>query len=229
MVDVNTAAAPGRLPEETAAWIAGQLADAQKAGCRVIAVSHQNLLDHSSMFSKGFTMDGAQALRALYARADVPVNLSGHIHMQHIRQADGLCDIATSSLAVSPNQYGVLTLTPQTLDYRTEPVDVRAWALAHGLDDPRLTDFAAYSDGFFKDNARRQAMNAILDDDNPGELAEAFAQLNAAFFAGRPDLYRLDRQLLRRWQRQPTSLSAYIESIACEEPRSHCALTVPLR
>ena len=227
MVDANTEDAPGCITEETLAWIAHQLEDARQAGCRVLAVSHQNLIDHSSLFSAGFTIDNAAALRALYASSSVIANLSGHLHIQHTAKSDeGIWDIATSSLAVSPNVYGVLTLDGRCLSYRTEPVDVCAWASAQGLCDPRLTDFVSYSERFFKDNARRQARAAITEDQDPEQLADAFAELNAAYFAGRLDVCPISEELVSRWQKQSFFLARYVAAIAQEEPRSHCELTI---
>ena len=227
MVDVNGAATPGEADAQTLAWIEAQLAQARQDGCRVIAVSHQNLLDHSSLLAAGFTIGNAGALHALYANAPVLCSLSGHIHMQHMCRSDaGLWDIATSSLAVSPNQYGVLTVSREGLSYCTEPVDVSAWAASRGLTDPNLLDFAAYSERFFKDTARRQALAAIVEDDAPEELADFFASLNAAYFAGRMDAFTLDEQLLDRWRRQPVRLAEYIESIVQEKPISQCTLTL---
>lgn len=228
MVDVNGVSSQGKVEARTLAWVEEQLAQAKRDGCRVVAVSHQNLIDHSSMISAGFTIANAGALLARYADAPVLCNLSGHIHMQHMgRSGSGLWDIATSSLAVSPNQYGVLTLTEGGLTYRTETVDVSAWAAAQGLDDPNLLDFAAYSAAFFGSTARQQALAAVSQDDTPEQLADYFAALNAAYFAGRIDGFALDAQLAERWQRQPAFLARYIESIVQEAPRNHCALTLP--
>ena len=137
MLDVNTSAAPNAVLQGTLSWARRQLMQAQADGCRVVAVSHQNLIDHSGLLSSGFTIRNADALRRLYAVSPVLCNLSGHIHLQHMGQTDsGLWDIATSSLAVSPNQYGVLTLTEDALTYRTAPVRVSDWAAAQGLSDP---------------------------------------------------------------------------------------------
>ena len=228
MVDVNGANPQGRADARTLAWVEEQLAQAERDGCRVVAVSHQNLIDHSSLISAGFTIGNAGALLARYADAPVLCNLSGHIHMQHMgRSGSGLWDIATSSLAVSPNQYGVLTLTEGSLTYRTETVDVSAWAAAQGLDDPNLLDFAAYSAAFFQSTARQQALAAVSQDDNPEALADYFAALNAAYFAGRMDGFAPGAQLAERWQQQPAFLARYIESIVQEPPRNHCALTLP--
>lgn len=103
MLDVNTSAAPNAVLKGTLSWARRQLMQAQADGCRVVAVSHQNLIDHSGLLSSGFTIRNADALRRLYAVSPVLCNLSGHIHLQHMGQTDsGLWDIATSSLAVSP-------------------------------------------------------------------------------------------------------------------------------
>lgn len=210
--------------------LAVKLAQARRDGCRVITVSHQSLLSHSSApFTSGFSIGNAYALYELYAQAPVLCNLSGHIHMQHMRfTEDGLWDIATSSLAVSPNQYGVLTITENELTYRTETVDVSAWAAAKGLHDPNLLDFASYSEGFFKESARRRALAAATKDDHPEQLADYSAALTAAYFAGRMDAFSPDEQMNERWKQQPSFLSLHIESILKEPPRNHCTLTLSL-
>lgn len=228
MVDVNDSL-EGEVDLQTLKWAETQLAQARQDGCRVIAVSHQNLLLHSSLFAYGFTIDNAFALQELYADAPVLCSLSGHIHMQHISESEaGLRDIATSSLAVSPNQYGVLTLTESELSYRTETVDVSAWAAERGLTDPNLADFATYSEAFFKQNARRQALARVTEDDQPEQLADFFADINAAYFAGRMDAFVPDEQLLARWRQETAFLAQYIDSIVQEPPRNQCTLTLAL-
>lgn len=217
MVDVNGVTPSGAATAETVEWIRQQLVQAERDHCRVIAVSHQNLIDHNDLNSAGYHIVNANVLRMLYANAPVLCNLSGHIHMQHLNVTNaGVWDIATSSLAVSR----------EGLSYCTEPVNVSAWAASRGLTDPNLLDFAAYSERFFKDTARRQALAVIVEDDDPEELADFFASINAAYFAGRMDAFTLDEQLLDRWRRQPVHLAEYIESIVQEKPRSQCTLTL---
>ena len=229
MLDVNTSAAPNAVLKGTLSWARRQLMQAQADGCRVVAVSHQNLIDHSGLLSSGFTIRNADALRRLYAVSPVLCNLSGHIHLQHMGQTDsGLWDIATSSLAVSPNQYGVLTLTADELAYRTESVRAADWAASRRLSDPNLLDFAAYSADFFRACSIRQALAAVSGDDAPEQLADYFAAANAAYFAGRMDAFARDDALEQRWQAQTGFLAVYLADILKEAPRNHCALTVPL-
>ena len=229
MVDVNTSDLPGAAGPQTLAWIEEQLAQARQDGCRVIAVSHQNLINHSDLLTSGFNIVNANVLRMRYADAPVLCNLSGHIHMQHMSVTNaGIWDIATSSLAVAPNQYGVLTVSERGLSYRTEMVEVSAWAASKGLSDPNLLDFSDYSEDFFKTNARRQALAVVAQDECPEQLADFFADINAAYFAGRMDTFALDTQLLARWQQQPVRLAQFIDSIVQESPRNHCVLTLTL-
>ena len=156
-------------------------------------------------------------------------NLSGHIHLQHMGQTDsGLWDIATSSLAVSPNQYGVLTLTADALTYRTAPVRVSDWAAAQGLSDPNLLDFSAYSADFFRACCLRQAFAAIAGDDAPEQLADFFAVANAAYFSGRMDTLVRDSALEKRWQAQSGFLPLYLADILSQPPVNQCELTLSL-
>ena len=197
MLDVNTEDSPNRVKPETLAWVEAQLRDAADAGARVVAVSHQNVYKHNSVIYSGYLIENADELLALYDRYGVLLNLSGHLHCQHIaRGGTGFAEIATSSLAVSPCQYGVLTLAGHTLTYDTQPVDVSAWAAANGRTDPELLDFAAYARDFFLQGGR-----TVIDASDPdaAELARFFGELNLHYFAGRLDLVDADDPMFGRW------------------------------
>ena len=73
--------------------------------------------------------------------------------MQHYMK-DGVTEIATSSLAVSPNQYGIIDFSNNKFSYCTKAVDVSAWAERNSIDDSDLLDFSAYSEDFFKNQTR---------------------------------------------------------------------------
>ena len=89
-------------------------------------------------------------LESRYEKYGVAINLSGHLHMQHMITPTGKTpEIATSSLVVSPCQYGVITLDGGSAKYRTETVNVSSWAKANGKTDPNLLDFDAYARDFF--------------------------------------------------------------------------------
>lgn len=56
MVDVNTLDSPGTVKRETLDWVEQQLQEAEEKGVQVLAVSHQNLLQHNSLLSFGYVM-----------------------------------------------------------------------------------------------------------------------------------------------------------------------------
>ena len=131
LVDVNTNGTSGTVAQETLAWIESQLIAARDAGATVIAATHQPALIHNPMFTFGYVINNAGNLTALLRQYGVTLNLAGHLHMQHIAQEDGLTEIVTSSLSVSPLQYGVIRVKGgQLIDYATQVVDVSGWAAA---------------------------------------------------------------------------------------------------
>lgn len=221
MIDINTADAPGRLTSQTLAFARGQLEDARAAGTRVIAVSHQNLLQHNPLFASGFVIEDREPLTALYKEYDVLLNLSGHMHTQHIIREHGVTEIATSALCVSPNQYGVITVGENRLDYRTQRLDVAAYAQSAGLDDPALTNFPAFSDAFFKLTTVRQAQALFGSGEEAQALADYLGQVNACYFSGRMDLCPIDDALLTRWVTQGAFFSSYVRSIFAEPLVNH--------
>ena len=206
MLDVNTEEEPRAVKDETLAWVEGQLADAAGAGARVIAVSHQNVFRHNRVIYSGYVIRNADALLALYERYGVLANFSGHLHCQHIACENGFYDIATGSLSVSPNRFGVITLSDRSLGYEAVPTDVSGWAAERGLTDPNLLDFAGYSREFFLGAGRAQSP------DWSEEQAEFFGRLNAAYFSGRMDSVDPDDPGFEVWSDEGF-YGAYIDSI----------------
>lgn len=214
LVDANAAEAPGAVSAETLAWVERQLQDAAEHSTWVVTVSHQNLLAHNRLFTEGYVMRNAAKLLALYERYPVISNLSGHIHLQHTAEsAGGLKEIVTSSLAVSPHQYGMLRLEGTAADYRTVPVNVADWAREQGCQNSALLDFPETSRQFFRDSGYRQAMEVVRGAPNAADLAGFFAEVNAAYFAGRMDAAPWDDALFDDWQEWDGFLSQYLASI----------------
>lgn len=217
MVDVNVPGSEGTLLPETLDWVKTQLNQARQAGAQVLAVSHQNLLAHSEEISTGFVMGGAEELLALYEEYGVLCNLSGHIHMQHTAQSEtGFFEAATSSLAVSSNQYARVTLRPGRLTYQTVPVDVSGWAQKQGSTDENLLNFSAYSEDFFRQVTRGKVIGWLQKEENAEELADFLAQVNLDYFQGRTDAYDRNAPLFDAWEQADSFYSGYMESMRRE-------------
>lgn len=207
MLDVNTEDAAQRVKDETLAWVKGQLADAAASGARVIAVSHQNVYRHNAVIYESYVIKNSDALLALYETYGVLANFSGHLHCQHIVRGDnGFTEIATSSLAVYPNQFGVVTLTNDALCYETVCTDVSGWTKAQGLTDPNLLDFAAYSADFFQSSGRTQTVGQT------DEANDFLARLNTAYFSGRMDTVDPNDPGFALWQ-DAGFFTVYVESL----------------
>lgn len=229
MLDTNTRHMEGAVAQNTFTWLEAELQRARQDGARVIAVSHQNLLAHSSLLSSGYVIANASLLCSLYERYGVSVNLSGHIHMQHTAaRANGLPEIATSSLAVSPCQYGVLDIAGDTAQYRTEVVDVASWAKAAGRTDDNLLHFRQYAAGFFAVTTLRQAAAQLGSAPDASAMATWLASLNAAYFSGRMDAVDPASDMAARWMDADAFFSRYVQSILSEELRDHTHLSFSL-
>lgn len=187
----------GRLKPETMVWLSDRLAEADQAGVKVIPVSHHNSLDHHERLKANYTLENAVDYRALLAKYQVPLTLSGHIHTQHIAsltQGDwALTDIVTGAFSSAPSYVGKLKVTPQGLSYQAEPLDLVTWAKAEQTDDPNLLDYPSYIAETFNKASRQMAYGEMIESgwyqkDDPflDQIADYVALVNLAYFSGHP-------------------------------------------
>jgi len=228
MLDTNTQNLEGGVTDSTLSWLEKVLARAEADGAKVIAVSHHNLYAHSSLLYRGYVISNADQLLALYERYGVAVNLSGHLHMQHTITGSGVPEIATSSLAVSPCQYGVIDIQDGRAQYRTHAVDVSSWAQANGKTDANLLRFREYAAGFFAITAINQAIPQLAGDSDPSGMATWLANFNAAYFSGRMDTVDAASPYAMRWKESGTFFGEYVCSILSEPLIDHTHMTFPL-
>lgn len=187
MLDFNTRHDPCGISDKTLAWVGAQLKDARDAGMKLLTAGHQNIFQ-LTMFRVGYVIQNAEKLAALFREYGVTLYLSGHLHCQHWKTEDGLTEIATSALSVSPCQYGVLKVTGDTLRYETRETDISAWAKAQGRTEKDLLDFQTYAADFF-DSRNRQSTAETLSlfaftQEEIGRMTEYIVKLNRAYFAG---------------------------------------------
>ena len=231
MLDTNSGA-ENALPEASFAWLEDILSASRGRGERIIAVSHQNLYIHNKAYFRGVVIDNAPRTAALYEKYGVLLNLSGHMHMQHLEEDYGVPDMATSSLAVYPHHYGLITAGKESLVYEARDLDVSAWARERGAEDPRLLDFSRWSRTFFEETMERQAAarTAALKDFTKAEkkkMAEAMVRVTSAYFRGEPLDMDTVREAMDLWNRVPgTGYGAYVESIRKDLEKDHRYLEI---
>lgn len=185
----------GRITESTLQWIQECSSLAKKNGARIITVMHHNILNHSDVIRSGFTLNNNEAAVKVFKENSLSLVFSGHIHVQDISSDKSssapLYDIANSSLAVNPHQYGILRYSPKdgSFDYSTEPVDVEGWARKNGSKDENLLNFKKYAQDYFDGFAyaraiKKLAENTDLTEEQKAAMADTMRQLNIRYFAG---------------------------------------------
>lgn len=222
MLDTNTLEKPCGLSKATLAWVEQQLAAAQAAGQRVIAAGHQNLYKHT-VFNFGYVIGQGEALAALLRQYGVEVFLSGHLHTQHIMTLEGLTEIISSSLTVTPCQYGRLRLEKGTYHYETRSVDVAAWARSQDLTDETLLHFADHAETYFDQctisKISQQTDFAGFSEEQKEAMLDYACLVNRAYFSG--DLREAanadpDGSLRQLWDDSGTRMGAYFATFRDE-------------
>ena len=99
MLDGNTSEAPGAMGEDTLDWAEKQLKAARENERMVFSVSHQNVLPQNQLLYYGFAFYNYEDVAALLQKYGVTANFSGHSHIQHVSQDQGLKDYATGALS----------------------------------------------------------------------------------------------------------------------------------
>ena len=186
----------GEISPETVAWMRTQLEEAKKQGVTVISVSHHNLLDESTLYPDGCTLENTEEVTALLEEYGVPVYLSGHMHLQRIKKHTsalatpggyGIHEIVTSPLAMWPCQYSVLDWQEDgSLSYHTKKVDVADWAQRNGEEDENLLDFENYSYHFMEDVISDQTFRGLASASKEikEEMAKLYADANRDYCSG---------------------------------------------
>lgn len=192
----------GMIKTETYEWIERQLEEARENGIIVLPVAHHNLLDESKVYVGDCTIEHSEALIQMLEAENIPLFLSGHLHVQHFMQNDdiGIYEVVTSSLTTPPCQYGVLEyMENDSFTYRTQQVDMEKWARRNESEDENLLNFNTYSPAVLRRIFFNQAYDAMKDsaEEEKGsiyvklteaekeQMSEVYAIINAACYGGK--------------------------------------------
>ncbi len=229
----------GTLCAATLLWVEECLKKAQAQGATVLSVTHQNLLQHT--FAKSvYMVREADALLALFTQYGVQLNLSGHIHVQHILQQGGFTEIATQALSLYPCQYGWLEVdSERNITYMAKETPVAAWALATGNEDEKLLAFDETGERFFYVTAARKALEEIYFDpalttEEKTQMADFIGLVNPLYFSGR--LHTAHAELLQHpglalWaaNAQRYAFGNYMVNLMANPPLDACSIYIPAK
>ena len=178
---------------DTYDWIEEQLELAWDEDAYVIPVAHHNLLDESEIYVDDCTIEHGEQLVELLEDWDIPLFLSGHLHVQHCKRSDGddgIWEMVTSSLATPACQYGALTWRDDgSFNYKTWAVDVEKWAADQKSSDINLLNFNKFKDPFLREVFYNQSIDALkkvrgLTDDQKLRMSRLYSELNYYYYQG---------------------------------------------
>ncbi len=219
MLDANTYG-KGFVNDQTLQWMGNQLKQANDKGIKTISVTHQNLYAHSELLSFGYTLYNADEVLEIFRKYNVKTNLSGHIHIQSIKN-EGIPEIASSSMTIAGVRYGELIYNGKTLIYNAKSVDVNKYVINNGIADKNLLNFNDYSLYYFEEVARIQARNVLKDVNLTVEekeiMAETYAKINSSYFMGTNINTNEFSEGLLLWENQNNFISNYIDSMIKSE------------
>ena len=186
----DRATSVGMFTAQHASWLENVLIQAGKENARVVTATHHNVLAHTSFSRNDFLMFGSERMAALARQYGVQINLSGHLHIQHIVRENGLTDAALGAFCIWPHRYALLTFG-----------DDDCWSYdAKELNEKFLPDgFQRLSREWFTGISRdkMKASGITGSDEETDAMADYAARFHAAYFSG---TYRKDD---RSWTRDP--------------------------
>lgn len=184
----------GYLRPETLKWVEQCANLAKENGARLIAVMHHNLIDHSKQVNEDYTLDNNEEALKVFRKCGIEIVLTGHIHLQDIKtdmnEGQAIYDIATGSLSVYPNQYGIMDFVPHKgFDYHTSLLDMNSWAAKQGITDTALLNFKEYSADIFIDQCCKRHREFLLtfnelSEGDKEKVYKVLVDMNMMYFAG---------------------------------------------
>lgn len=240
---IDNEAQAGSLKRGTLDWIAECSNLAKTSNSKMIVVMHHSLIDHSKIINENYTINNSNEVLDVFHKSDVEIVLTGHIHLQDIKsdQVDEnkLYDIATSSLAVYPHQYGEMMYSPDKgYEYKTYRLNMEQYAEKHKLKDPNLIKFNDFAVEFFINKCCKNQRSCIegLSQVNEKEKEEVFkvvSEMNRMYFAGYrnealEELTKMEGfKLLNNLPACP--IKAYVLAILNDEMTNNNVLFVPVK
>jgi predicted phosphodiesterase len=105
----------GYIAPEVLAWLDDDLSRQRDPARHTVVMLHHSIIDHVPNESTNptfswFHVENAAALKDILRAHGVRITLTGHLHMQDVKEEDGLHNIVTASLAGYPHAYRVVTL-----------------------------------------------------------------------------------------------------------------------
>lgn len=213
MIDANTVNNECAIRKETLSYIEEVLKEASLNKVKVTVAGHQNIFKHSN-YDWGYVMVRNNELKKLFAKYNVNLFLSGHLHIQHYMEEDGIYEICSESLMMTPNQYGILKVKGDKFDYKTKELDIEGYAQKNNLQDENLLNFKDYAyNRIVYVNKLKFGERIEENTDDKDKLLDLIGLVNKMYFSG--DLTKFDEVSAEfdEWIKTSSFVKSYVERI----------------
>lgn len=175
-IDLGTNIVGGFIEPTTITWLKEKLEIAKQNNIELISTTHHNLLVHNPLFESMYTIYNYQELLDIYSEYDVKVNFSGHLHIQSIKESNGIYDIASGSLLDYGNKFGKFEIYEDKYYYEAINLDIST----------ETFNFKEYSFNTFYSEYYNKSV--VGNKNKYGEFAEQItdllAKINTYYFDG---------------------------------------------
>ena len=191
----------GSVRKKTLEWMENALKLAEAKGKKVISATHQNIFVHNPRYTFGYLINNSSQVISLYKKYGVSLSLSGHLHIQHIKEEDSIVEIAAEAFSDWPLQYGIIRIDDDySYTYSTKELDDES------LKDEALLTF---------DSSTENKFSPSLADENYERMVETAKTLNREYFRGYVEI--IDEEALEMWRKlDDKKVSRYLTEIASD-------------
>lgn len=187
----------GSVRSKTLTWMENAMRVASIKEKKVILATHQNLFIHNPRYTFGYQINNSNKVVDILKKWGVKLNLSGHLHIQHITKEDGITEIAAESFSDWPLQYGVIEIADNgAYIYYTKE-----------LVNQVLIDEAQ----FVFDSSTASKFMKSIESEEIERMTKVAQELNREYFRGIVDDY--DEEALKLWNGS-YKMTTYLNSIA---------------
>lgn len=236
MLDTSTGKNNQYITNSAYKWIDKNIKSIKRNNEGVISVTHQNILAHNKIFVSGYKITNSSKLVEIFNKNNIRLNLSGHMHLQHISEYDSVYDAAVGSISLYPNLYAEIKIDMRnSIAYQTRAVDVSFWTEMYGKTDPLLIDFEKTAKNYFIKCTEDQVSLAIrdldLDKDEKKKMLDFMINTNLEYFSGtmsrNMDL-TIEHEGYKLWQKycEKTFMATYLNSIYTEKSNDYSKLVI---
>lgn len=231
----------GAILSDTYDWIERELEKSWEEGAEVLAVGHHNLLDESEIYVDDCTIEHGEQLVDMLENWDVPLFLSGHLHVQHTKRSEdnrGIYEMVTSSLATPACQFGELAYwRGGEFSYRTQELDVQGWARRTKRKEKDLLQFDSFKKPFLRRVFYNQSYDALVklsevSEDQRVRMSHLYSDLNYHYYQG--TAYKIKDAVLKNpdyqlWMNAgfASVLSDYVQYIITDAKEDYNKISEP--